>query len=423
MKKGKSIEYKSSSLFNNKNFLVYWVGYLFSALGDAAYFFVIPWMIKEITGSGTMMGMFLLVVGVPRIILMLYGGVIVDRYDARKIMFLSDLLRAAIMTGILILMIIGSLNIYFIFVLGMFFGVVDAFYWPAVTAIRQRVVNEKHYLQSNSLLAGTWQITALIGPLLGAFLYRIDDGIICVAVIISTFIMSAITLYYLKLSPLMKIKENQERKGSIKEDLKYGIRYVVQNQLVFTLIITMLFANVCFKMLEVGLPFLADSFKATEKEFGMMQSALGAGGLIVSFVLSFVMIIRNPSPKASMLAISCQGLGLLLLGLTANYWQAIVAIGFIGIASALVSTIVPSVYQVTIPAEVMGRVSSIMLIVAQGAVPLAQATGGWILDIVGPTMLFIGAGMIEMIVGLVALMTPAVYFYNKKRRSKTSKVI
>ena len=64
---------------------MYWLSYVFSALGDAIYFFVIPWVIKEITGSGVMMGMFLLVAGVPRIALMLFGGVVVDRFDGRKI--------------------------------------------------------------------------------------------------------------------------------------------------------------------------------------------------------------------------------------------------------------------------------------------------------------------------------------------------
>ena len=174
MKLGETINYKSASLFKNKNFLMYWLSYVFSALGDAIYFFVIPWMIKEITGSGIMMGMFLLVVGVPRIILMLLGGVVVDRFDGRKIMFISDISRAMVMLGIFILMVTNSMNIFFIFTLGFVFGVLDAFYWPAVTAIRQRVVSKEHYVQSNSLLAATWQITALIGPLTGAFLYHID---------------------------------------------------------------------------------------------------------------------------------------------------------------------------------------------------------------------------------------------------------
>jgi hypothetical protein len=47
---------KGTSLLKNKSFISYWIGYFFSALGDAIYFFTIPWMIKELTGSGTMMG-------------------------------------------------------------------------------------------------------------------------------------------------------------------------------------------------------------------------------------------------------------------------------------------------------------------------------------------------------------------------------
>ncbi|WP_088011556.1 MFS transporter [Gottfriedia acidiceleris] len=408
---------KSIDLFKNRNFLKYWLSYLFSALGDSIYYFLIPWMIKEITGSGTMMGTFLLVVGVPRIMFMLFGGVIVDRFDGRKVMMLSDMLRAILMIVMLVLLMLNSMNMSFIFILGFIFGTVDAFYWPAVTSIQQRVIEKNKYVQSNSVFAGTWQITALIGPIIGAFLYQLDNGKTCFIFICISFVISAITLFLIKLMPI-KTAIQTEKKSNLKENFIFGIRFILQNRLVLTLIITMLFANASFRMLFVGLPFLAKSFGASESEFGMMQSMLGGGGIIVSLLFAFVFIIKNPSLKVNMIAVSAQGVGLLLLGFTSNVWQAMIAIGFIGIATALVSTFIPSVFQKVIPMEVMGRVSSVNMMVAQGVVPLAQAFGGWVIDISSPNILFIAAGLVEMLTGLIALMLPTsvvLYEGNKKQ--------
>lgn len=308
----------TSSLFENRSFLMYWLSYLFSALGDAIYFFVIPWTIKELTGSGTMMGTFLLTVGVPRVVLMLFGGVAVDRFDGRRIMILSDLLRAIVMVGMLALMVTNQLNMKLILGLGFIFGVLDAFYWPAVTSIRQRIVKKEHYVQSNSLLAGTWQVSVFIGPVIGSFLYQIDNGKTCIVAIICALILSAFTLRFVRLKKIEK-KKNHIQKSSIREDLSFGIKYISKNQVLLIIIFMMLFANSSFNMLQVGLAFLAKSFHANANEFGLMQSALGAGGLLVSFVLSFIIIIKNPSPRANMFAVSFQGLGLLTLGLTSHY--------------------------------------------------------------------------------------------------------
>ncbi|PEJ57164.1 hypothetical protein CN692_13505 [Bacillus sp. AFS002410] len=410
---------RGSSLFKSRNFLMYWLSYLFSALGDSIYYFLVPWMIKELTGSGIMMGTFLLVVGVPRIVFMLIGGVIVDRFDGRKVMILSDLLRSILILVMFFLLILNSINMTYILILGFIFGTVDAFYWPAVTSIRQRVIEDSKNVQSNSLFAGTWQITALIGPIIGAYLYQFDKGKTCFIFICITFAVSALTLIKLKLKPIKNVSK-PDKQSTLKGELIFGLRFILHNRLVLTLIITMLFANASFRMLFVGLPFLAQSFGANENEFGLMQSMLGGGGIIMSLILAFVIILKNPSLKLIMIAVSLQGLGLLLLGFATNVWEAIIIMGLIGIASALVSTIVPSVFQKVIPVEVMGRVSSVNMIVAQGIVPIAQALGGWFIEVSSPSALFITAGLVETLTGIIALMIPTAVVLNNRNKKHTA---
>ncbi|WP_269768023.1 MFS transporter [Tumebacillus avium] len=89
------------AIFRQRSFLFYWLGYVLSQLGDVIFMITMSWMIVEVTGSGIIMGTFLMMFGIPRLAVMLIGGVMVDRYDPRKVMIYSDLLRAAVLAVIL----------------------------------------------------------------------------------------------------------------------------------------------------------------------------------------------------------------------------------------------------------------------------------------------------------------------------------
>src|SRR4051812_42132351 len=114
------------SVFRNRDFRNFWLGYLLSQFGDAVFFITVGWMIVEITGSGLIMGTFLLLLGVPRVILMLVGGVLVDRISPRGLMFWSDILRAVVLGVMLLLPLEKGAPLWPLYVLAVIFGSVDA---------------------------------------------------------------------------------------------------------------------------------------------------------------------------------------------------------------------------------------------------------------------------------------------------------
>lgn len=271
------------ALFKQKSFVMYWLGYLFSALGDAIFILMVSWFIVEKTGSGVTMGTFLLFVGIPRVILMLVGGAIVDRYSPRMVMLWSDLLRASILIVFTVLAVIGGLHLPILYGLGVIFGIVDAFYWPSITAIRQRIVTENHYTQSNSVLTGTWQVSAIIGPLLGGGLINLVGFEWGFGVTGLLFFISALTLFFIELLPNQTIGPIKEEKSTILTDMLTGAKFIMHSPLLLITVITAVFGNIAMSTVTVGLPFLAKEYNVGVEGLGSMSASLGIGGITCPF--------------------------------------------------------------------------------------------------------------------------------------------
>ncbi|MEI5906319.1 MFS transporter [Bacillus spongiae] len=406
-------------LFKQKNFVLYWLGYLFSALGDAIFILITSWFIVQKTGSGVTMGTFLLFVGVPRVIFMIIGGIVVDRVSPRAVMFWSDLLRAVILFIFVFLSIINNLHVPILFSLGVAFGIVDAFYWPSITAMRQRIVDEHHYTQSNSVLTATWQASAILGPLLGAGIIGLISFTFGFGVTGLFFLLSALTLFFLRLKPKKSLVK-QEKQKNIMTELLVGAKFVLSNRLLLVIIITALFGNAAMSTITVGLPFLAKEYKVGAEGLGHMSASLGIGGMIMSVLLAVVIVIKKPHPRLMMAVLFAQGMFILFIGYTQNHWQVALLIGLIGGAGATLGILEQSISQSIIPQHLIGRVYSVILVVAQGITPLAQALSGWLIDVIGVHQIYLIGGPIQVVAAGIAFFLPVIVYYDQKPFKQTT---
>lgn len=394
---------------------MYWLGYLFSALGDAVFILIVSWFIVQKTGSGVTMGTFLLFVGVPRVILMVIGGSVVDRLSPRLVMLWSDLLRAAVLMIFAILSLTGNLQLSVLYGLGVVFGIVDAFYWPSVTAIRQRIVEESKYTQSNSVLTGTWQVSAIVGPVVGGGLISFVGFGWAYSITGVLFLISALTLIFVKLLPKESTKEMNNEQKSLFGDMLVGMKFVLNSPLLLVIIITALFGNAAMSTITVGLPFLAKEYEVGAEGLGQMSASLGVGGIVMSVLMSVVIIIKRPKPRIIMAVLFAQGMFILFIGFTQNQWHVSALIGLIGAAGALLGILEQSISQSIIPNHMMGRVYSIILVVAQGVTPLAQALSGWLIDLLGVHQIYFIGGPIQMITAGIGFFLPVIVYYGRQK--------
>ena len=95
------------TIIKNKNFVFLWIGHFISHSGDSIYAIALPWMILEMTGSKTLTGLVSMSAYLPALIFGLYAGVIVDYYNRKRVMIVSDILRALLVAVIPLSIIYG----------------------------------------------------------------------------------------------------------------------------------------------------------------------------------------------------------------------------------------------------------------------------------------------------------------------------
>src|SRR6187431_3127725 len=131
---------KPRSVFAVRDFRLLWFGEAVSALGDQFAMVALPWLALLLTGSAFALGTVLAAMAIPRAVFMLIGGAYVDRLSPRRVMLISNAVRFAAMTSLGVIVLAGAAQLWMLYVFALVFGVADAFFYPAQTAITPELV-------------------------------------------------------------------------------------------------------------------------------------------------------------------------------------------------------------------------------------------------------------------------------------------
>ena len=130
-------------------FIVVWIGQIFSVLASGMSGFALTiWMYQQ-TGSATAMGLMQVTFILPFLLISPFAGVMVDRYNRKLMMMVSDFFAATATFGILILMGLGRLEFWHLYVANLFYGIGNAFQWPAYSAAISTMMPKEQYGRAN----------------------------------------------------------------------------------------------------------------------------------------------------------------------------------------------------------------------------------------------------------------------------------
>src|SRR5262245_2392327 len=115
----------------NPSFRRLWIGSTISMIGDQFYLVALPWLILSLTASSVKLGAIMMMAAVPRAALMLLGGAVSDAFSPRRIMMMTALARCMFVGAVGVLLWLGALQLWHLYVLALAFGVADAFSSPA----------------------------------------------------------------------------------------------------------------------------------------------------------------------------------------------------------------------------------------------------------------------------------------------------
>ncbi len=404
----------SGEIFRNKSFLYFWLSSILTAMGDSIFMITLMWLLVQLSGSPVIVGTYILLVTMTKFSFILFGGAVVDRFSVRKLLIGSALGRGAILLLIFLVISYTQPPIYYFYITGVLFGLIDAISEPAGITFRTRLVPEKHYTQSMSLIMMAGQASGVVGPLLGAMLYALYGAKMAFLINGVAFFVAAGLFLFIK----VKEVNNEKEHSSFFMGIKEGFTFFINTPVLATMAVFAFFANAAVGAVMVSLPFLMKDLDFGIKGYGWAQTSLAIGSVVAAVVFS-LFVIHKPKPYMTLLTCFLQGASIVLIGFFSKELAILLLLlSFVGFFEAAVNVIAPSVNHALIPPKLFGRVIGIMVIIMGISEPIAAGTAGLLIEKIGATDVFVWGGLMEMLVAIIVFSLP--FIRNYKPEDKRS---
>jgi MFS family permease len=408
-------------LFKNKSFTLLFAGNMVSEMGNVLFGFVAGLYVQDLTGGNSIiLGLFMALGALVRLMFSPFAGVFVDRWDKVKIIYLTDYIRGLMFVAVAYVFFVGvETNIAIIILLGVTVvsGIISAFFGPAITSATPEIVGLDQVQAANGANSIIQSSTMIIGVILGAAAFGLFQFHIALLLNGLSFIISGFSEMFIK--AIHKKEIVREENSSMFLDMKIGFKYLAVNKGLLRMMLYSLFLNFSFSPLfSVGIPFLfrtelgrgAWDLAWVNIAFGvaMMVSGVIVGGIVFKSIGRAIR--RSLLTLTSSFILTAVVIYLLTSG-TINYmtFYVVFIITNILLASSMITTNVPlntSMIKIIDPAK-RGRVFSTMTAISGGAVPLAIFLGGILIQLTSVTFLALTCSLL--------LLVPTIGFITDKR--------
>ena len=368
-----------------------WAATSLSLVGDFFSYVAIAWLVLQLTGSSLALGTVLIVQAVPRGVLMLVGGAISDRLSPRITMVASMGLRVALVAPLAVVVLTGHVQMWEVYGISFVFGVVDAFFMPARSAILPRIVADHELEAGNAVLNVSTQVAIVIGPALAGVVVATMGTGWAFAVDAACFALGALFVLWLPGAAPSEAKTGAPA-GGLGGQIMAGFRYAWADVGIRSALI--IIAAIDFGAngaIGVGLPTLAHGrYGAGAAGLGILLGAWGVGATAGALVAGMV---KRPERMGWLFIGVSAWLGITIgaLGLIPTLAPAAIVMAVAGVSNGAANTFGISWLQRRTDAAMQGRVMSLVMLGSVGLVPVSYALSGAIADF-NVTLLFLIAG-------------------------------
>ncbi len=402
-------------ILSEGRFLLFAGGQGVSAIGDGVYLVALAWTSLQLTHSPVYLGLLLTTSALPRAILMLAGGVVVDRWGPRRIILGSDLSRAVLIGGVAAVVLAGHLSVLLLFLVAAVFGVFDALFYPATMTMVPALVSPDRLSAAN----GVWQLavdgTIVIGPPLGGLLVGLAGPGPAFLVDGASFLVAFAALMAVRATTPANPSSTPQEGGWA--SLTAGVRTSFASPFLRALMPLTAALNLAMGgPLNVGIPLLARAHGWGPGGYGLVTGGLGAGLLLGGLAMGAG--LRLPRPGISVLTMAL-AIGV-LAGLLGASTALPLAVGLTVVMGAIVSATnvaVVSLIQQQAPPEMLGRVMSVLMFSSMSLTPVSYALSGAVARGAGVGGLFLAGGALVVVVAGAGFRVRAVREFGQEQAS------
>ncbi|MDP1980881.1 MFS transporter [Undibacterium sp.] len=403
-------------IFKDSNFLWMIGGGAISMLGDQFTLIALPWLVLKMTGDTLILGIVLALISVPRALLILLGGAVVDRYSPKIVMMQTKYINTLLLGILSALIFYGKLELWMVYALALGLGISTAFSIPSGTSMLPRVVAPAQLQSANGIMLSVRQLTMFIGPVLAGLLIALfgthEQGMINDAQGLAaafffdcfTYAFSAWTLSKVGMNNMTMPPGPAGHKPALLQSLTEGLRYCWnEKQLRSCFIYWSAIAFFIMGPIQIALPVMANQLSNSASALGLLAGSHGAGTLLGMALAGMKPNLRFGNLGRTILLVDLiVGILFIPMGLISASWQGAVILLSVGILGGFLHVAVFTWVQKQVPPNMIGRAMSMFMFIFMGIGPVSAAFTGWLLRGITIPQLFMGSGSLLILIVIMA---------------------
>jgi len=370
---------KPSRLAGMPAFTSIWIGQVISLIGTALFSFGIGIWLYQQTGLATTITTMLFFSNIPRIVLSPFAGALVDRWNRKLTMMLSDLASGIITIIILLLIRSEMLQIWMLYLLMAISGAFESFQFPAFSSSITLLVEKKHFARTSAMLSLADEGSRVLAPILAAALIISIklEGLILIDII--SFLVAVGTLLLISIPQPKQSETGGTMRGRFIEDAGYGFRYIFSNRSLLGLQINFIAVNLLAMSTVLRTPMILARTGNNEVALGFVSSIAAIGGVAGGLVMS---IWGGPKRRIHGVlgGLILANIGRAAMGLGQDVYAWATTGFFVLFFIAVCNASNQAIWQSKTPINVQGRVFAARRVTGQLSFPLAALIAGPLSD-------------------------------------------
>ncbi|PEK85481.1 MFS transporter [Bacillus mycoides] len=395
-------------VLKNRNFLLLFLGRIFTNIGDSLYYVAAMWLVYELSGNPFYSGLAGFLTLLPSALQFLTGP-FVDRWSIKNTLVITQVLQCILILIIPITHYFDLLTVQLLLIIMPIVSFIEQFAYPAQSKALPLLLNKTQLLKGNSLFSFAYQGIDLICTTLSGILVALLGAITLYVIDSFTFAITALLFISLKIPKQTETNVDfpaeSNKSFSVKQyfsELKEGFSIVFRS-LMRVFLIGSVVANFSIGMTMAILPSFADSLGGV-KLYGFFLAAISAGSLIGALFSSWVG--KRNVGRVSIISFAAGAFFWFLSTIVPFQWLSIFLFGLAWIPIGAINVLFATISQMATPNQYLGRINSVMRSMGTIAMPFGSLIGGYTANVYSSQLIFALASIGILFISLVWLLHP-----------------
>lgn len=386
------------SSFAVRNYRLWFAGALVSNVGTWMQRIAQDWLVLTVLtdDDASAVGITTGLQFAPMLLFLPWTGLVADRFDRRKVLYVTQTAMAALALGLGVVTLTGVVQLWMVYVFAFLLGIAAAFDAPARQSFVGEIVPTERLANAVALNSAQFNGARLLGPgVAGLLIAAVGSGWVFI-LNVATFVGVLGALALLRPSELVPFERSRSSRG-----LREGLRYVRRrSDLVVILALAFLWGTLGMNFAIFISTMARIEFGLGPAEYGILSSVLAIGT-----VAGALLGARRETPRLGYITVAAAAaaVSLTVAALAPNPWVFGLALVAVGVCAMTIMTTSNSYVQITTPPNMRGRVIALYMAVFTGGTPLGAPVVGWIAEIAGPRWAMLVAAFSAVLMVVISI--------------------